>query len=105
MKYNSVCRSGLSFSLGSFRCIPCTEYWYQNLIGIVIAAFIVGIALAIFILALNMTVAVGTLNGILFYAHIVATNPYTSCHSQLQLLSLCSYHSLILISTLIFLPF
>ena len=39
-----------------------------------VAAFIAGIALVIFMLALNMTVAVGTLNGILFYAHIVAAN-------------------------------
>ena len=39
-----------------------------------IAAFIAGIALVILMLALNMTVAVGSLNGILFYAHIVGTN-------------------------------
>ena len=42
-----------------------------------IAAFIAGIALVIFMLALNMTVAIGTLNGILFYAHIVAANADT----------------------------
>jgi transcription initiation factor TFIID subunit 2/histone acetyltransferase MYST3 len=40
----------------------------------VLAASIAGIGLVIFILALNMTVAVGTLNGILFYANIVAAN-------------------------------
>ena len=37
-----------------------------------VAAFIAGIALVIFMLALNTTIAVGTLDGILFYAHIVA---------------------------------
>ena len=42
-----------------------------------VAAFIAGIALVIFMLALNMTVAVGTLNGILFYANIVAANADT----------------------------
>ena len=45
--------------------------------GIVAAAFIAGIALVIFLLALNMTVAIGTLNGILFYANIVAANADT----------------------------
>ena len=73
---HSTCRPGSSLSLGSYRCIPCsaTENWYRNLIGIVIADFIAGIVLVILMLALNMTVAVGTLNGILFYAHIVAAN-------------------------------
>ena len=71
----SDCRPGLSLSLGSPHCIQCTDLqWYRNLIGIVIAAFIAGIVLVIFMLALNMTVAVGTLNGILFYANIVAAN-------------------------------
>ena len=75
----SVCRPGLSLSLGSPRCIECSNNWLEILIGIVIAAFIAGIALVIFMLALNMTVAVGTLNGIFFYAHniIVAENADT----------------------------
>ena len=72
-----ICRPGTSLSLGSPRCIPCSKYWHRNLIGIVIAAFIAGIALVIFMLTLNMTVAVGTLNGILFYAHIVSANADT----------------------------
>ena len=42
-----------------------------------VAAFIAGTALVIFMLALNMTVTVGTLNGILFYANIVAANADT----------------------------
>ena len=73
----SSCRQGLSLSLGSSRCIPCSEHWRRDLIGIVVAAFIAGIALVIFLLVLNMTVAVGTLNGILFYANIVAANADT----------------------------
>ena len=73
----SGCRPGLSLSLGSPRCIECSNNWLEILIGIVIAAFIAGIALVIFMLALNMTVAVGTLNGIFFYAHIVAENADT----------------------------
>ena len=74
---DSDCRSDLSLSLGSPRCIECSDDWQKNLIGIVIASFIAGIALVIFMLALNMTVAVGTLNGILFYANIVSANADT----------------------------
>ena len=68
------CRPGLAFSLGSNRCVQCSENWRRDLIGIVIAAIIAGILLVISMLALNMTVAVGTLNGIFFYANIVAAN-------------------------------
>ena len=74
---SSVCGSNLSLSLGSSRCIPCSDYWLQDLMGIVAAAFIAGIVLVIFMLALNLTVAVGSLNGILFYANIVAVNTET----------------------------
>ena len=74
---NYDCRPGLSLSLGSSRCIQCSENWLRNLIGIVVAAVIAGIVLIIFMLAFNMTVAVGTLNGILFYANIVVANADT----------------------------
>ncbi|MCG8622001.1 MAG: right-handed parallel beta-helix repeat-containing protein, partial [Proteobacteria bacterium] len=71
---NSDCEPGLSVYLGSSRCIECPEHWYRNLVGLLVAAFVAGILLVIFMLALNLTVAVGTLNGILFYANIVASN-------------------------------
>ena len=71
------CRPDHGLSLYSSRCIECPENWHRDLIGIVIAAFVVGIALVIFMLALNMTVAVGTLNGILFCANIVSANADT----------------------------
>jgi hypothetical protein len=76
---SSACQPGLTIPLSSTptRCVQCSENWLQDLIGIVVAAFIAGIALVIFMLALNMTVAIGTLNGILFYAHIVAANTDT----------------------------
>ena len=50
-----ICRSGFSFSLGSSQCIQCIEKWSQNLVGIVITAFIAGIGLVFFKLALNLT--------------------------------------------------
>ena len=71
---NSDCAPGLSTSLGSSCCIECPEHWYLNLAVLVIAAFVAGIVLVMLMLALNVTVAIGTLNGILFYANIVASN-------------------------------
>ena len=78
IRISPECRPGLILSFGSSRCIQCSKHWHWEVVGIVVAAFILGIALVIFMLALNMTVAVGTLNGILFYANIVAVNidPY-----------------------------
>ena len=74
---SSDCKPGFSLSLGSPRCIKCTLNWQKNVTIIVIVSIVAGIAIVIVILALNMTVAVGTLNGILFYASIVAANADT----------------------------
>ena len=74
---SSDCRPDLGLSLDSSRCIQCSQGWRRTLAGIVVAAIIAGIALVILMLALNMTIAVGTLNGILFYANIVAANADT----------------------------
>ena len=74
---SSDCRPGLGLSLDSSRCIQCSENWRRDLVGVVLAALIAGIGLVVFMLALNMTIAVGTLNGILFYANIVAANAET----------------------------
>ena len=71
---NSNCKPGLSLSLGSSHCVKCPEHWYLNLFGLVVVAFIAGIVFVVLMLALNLTVAIGTLNGILFYANIVAAN-------------------------------
>ena len=67
-------RLGLSLSLGSSCCLPCPSYWPALLIAITIAAILAGIALVAFFLILNMTVAVGTLNGLIFYANVVYAN-------------------------------
>ena len=70
----TTCRPDLSLSLGSSRCIQCTENWQHDLMGVAVAAFIAGIALVFLMLSLNMTFAIGTLNGIFFYAHVIGTN-------------------------------
>lgn len=66
-----MCKSGLSLSLGSSNCILCPARWGAILTAILIMFFLAGILLVIILLALNLTVAVGTLNGIIFYANIV----------------------------------
>lgn len=66
------CQHGLSLSLGSSQCISCTSHWPGILTVTVFGSMIAGIVLIAMLLALNLTVAVGTLNGILFYANIVA---------------------------------
>ena len=71
------CQPGLSLSLGSSRCLPCPNYWPALLIAITIAAVLAGIALVTLLLVLNMTVAVGTLNGLIFYANVVYANKNT----------------------------
>ena len=72
-----TCYSGSSLSLGSSHCIPCPAHWpvMTAILGLV---FILGgLLLVATLLFLNLTVAVGTLNGIIFYANVVAANSHT----------------------------
>ena len=66
-----ACRDGLSLSLGSSRCISCPNYWSGIMILILLFSFAAGIGLVIVLLVLNLTVAIGTINGFIFYANIV----------------------------------
>ena len=68
------CEPGLSLSLGSSRCLSCPHYWPALVVVITLAAVFAGVALVALLLFLNLTVAVGSLNGIIFYANIVAAN-------------------------------
>ena len=70
------CQSNLSLSLGSSRCIPCSTNW-TKIASILVATFFAGICLVALLLLLNLTVAVGTLNGIILYANIVASSDST----------------------------
>jgi hypothetical protein len=71
-----ACSPGFSLSLGSSRCLPCDTHWPGVLIVIIISSLLAGMILVASLLMLNLTVAVGTLNGLIFYANIVATNQY-----------------------------
>ena len=69
-----ACQSNHSLSLGSSHCILCPRYWPAMFSAILISASLAGVALVALILVLNLTVAVGTLNGVIFYANIVNAN-------------------------------
>ena len=68
------CQPGLSLSLGSPFCLQCPNNWPTLLAVITIAAVVAGIALVAILLVLNMTAAVGSLNGLIFYANIIHAN-------------------------------
>ena len=70
----SVC---LSLSLGSTRCVQCPTNWQVNVVVILLGSLIAGILLVSLVLLLNLTVAVGTLNGIIFYTNVVAADTST----------------------------
>ena len=70
----SVCKPGLSLSLGSSQCVHCPKYWPALFIVIILSTLLAGIILVCLVLVLNLTVAIGTLNGIVFYANVVIAN-------------------------------
>ena len=69
-----ACQEHLSLSLGSSRCLPCPSHWPALFAVILLAAIIAGVLLVTSLLALNMTVAIGLINGFIFYANIVSAN-------------------------------
>ena len=68
------CQAGFSLSLGSSRCLMCQDDWPVMFVTITLAGILAGIVLCIIILILNLTVAVGTINGVIFYANILAAS-------------------------------
>ena len=65
------CSESLSLVLGSSRCLQCSNSFLSLLAAFAFA----GVALVLFLLVLRLTVATGTINGLIFYANIVAVNP------------------------------
>ena len=66
-----ACRPELSLSLGTVRCISCPNYWPALLVLQFIGSVIAGIMLVTALMVLNLTVAVGSINGIIFYVNIL----------------------------------
>ena len=66
------CQKGFSLVFGSSKCLKYSNsYTYLSLL---IAFALAGVILIIFLLMLKLTVAVGTINGLIFYANIVSVN-------------------------------
>ena len=63
-------------SLGSSRCFKCTKC-LKSLVQFLLLVPLSGICLVVLMLILNLTVAVGTLNGLIFYANIIEANSST----------------------------
>ena len=64
------CKDGLSLTFGGSKCLKCSHQW----LGMIIVFAIAGVLLVAFVLVCNLTVAVGTINGLIFYANIITTN-------------------------------
>ena len=69
-----MCEFGFSLSLGSSNCIQCPSYWPAMFVVLTLAAVVSGMLLVTFILLLDLTVAIGSLNGVIFYVNIVWAN-------------------------------
>ena len=69
-----ACQPGLSLALGSPQCLCRCSNRYVSLIIAFVAA---GLVLVLFIKILDLTVAVGTINGLIFYANIVQATQST----------------------------
>ena len=65
------CRKNFSLAFGSLHCIPCSNNYVAS---IVILISIAGIVLIAIVFLLRLTVAVGILNGLIFYANIIQAN-------------------------------
>ena len=64
------CSQSFSVVLGTNRCLRCSN----NDLWLLVAFAFAGIALVLVLFVLRLTVAVGTINGLLFYANIFAIN-------------------------------
>ena len=64
------CGGNTSLVLGSSRCMQCSN----NYLALIIAFAVAGVALGLFLFILKLTVAVGTINGLIFYANLVQVN-------------------------------
>ena len=67
-----ACKEGYSLTLGNLHCTTCSN----SNISLVLIFALAGIALVAIIFLLRLTVAVGTCNGLIFYANIIQANYY-----------------------------
>ncbi len=68
------CKHSYSLSMSGSHCIQCPKYWSGLVVGNILTGIVFGIVLVFVLLLLNLTVALGTPNGIIFYANVVLIN-------------------------------
>ena len=66
-----ACQQNLSHVFGTSACRECSSLWALLWVPVIALA---GVALVVLLIVLNLTVAVGTINGLIFYANIVRAN-------------------------------
>ena len=67
------CKPGFSLSYSSSHCLQCPTYLYLRPIVMTMVVLFMGVFLIALLMFLNITVAVGTINGLVFYSNIVGT--------------------------------
>ena len=77
------CAHNFSLALGTNRCLQCSD----DYLWLIIAFAFSGVALVLLLLVLRLTVAVGTINGLIFYANIIAINSATVFTSHTNVLT------------------
>ena len=65
-----ACPPDLSLALGSSHCLPCSDAY----LALLLPFAVMGLMLVVFMLLCRLTVALGTINGLIFYANIVGAN-------------------------------
>lgn len=72
------CKEGFSLQFGSNHCAKCSSFWLFTIFLYALA----GILLVVLLFALRLTITTGTINGLVFYAQIVAINSGLIFHKQ-----------------------
>ena len=64
------CEEGYSLTLGDGKCVQCSNTYLLLILPLALS----GLFLVIILFALNLTVTEGSINGIIFYANVLAMN-------------------------------
>ena len=72
------CGQNFSLALGTNRCLRCSN----DYLWLIVAFGFAGVGLVVLLLVLRLTVAVGTINGLVFYANIFTVNSATFLRFQ-----------------------
>ena len=65
------CEPGRSLSYGTSHCLSCSRRWYLWTVAMSSLFLFLGVFLVALLMFLNMTVAVGTINGLIFYSNVI----------------------------------